>query len=317
MKKNLDIITSKNILFIGLFLLCLNYGANADPYKKNLKCFICHAKNIIDLPDSSGKTRKHAMNNASVIDEKLYYTSNHQSFYCTACHDEEYEKYPHARDLRKIPFKDCIDCHNNNESYIKIDFSEINTEFSKSVHNVNVKKFTCSKCHDPHKFKRNAGINTDVKKTIIYDNGICLNCHSKKDLFKEYSNAPVRDMATIHDWLPQQKLHFKNVRCVECHTVQTGKTIVAHLILPKSQAVRKCNECHSSSPELLQALYKFNSKTDVKENGFTNSEILNDAFIIGANKNPLLNIISISFFALAFIVIFLHAVLRFLTYKKH
>ena len=311
-----------NFKQIRLVLMCLFIfigilNLKADTYKKNLLCFNCHSKSIIDLPDSLGKMSKHVMKPSSIIDEKQYYSSNHKAFFCSSCHDKQYEKYPHARDLKNIPFKDCIDCHNDNKSYIKIQFDQINLDFSRSVHNVNVKKFTCSKCHDPHKFIRNAGINTDVKKTIIYDNGICLNCHSNKNLFKEYSNAPVREMAVIHDWLPQQELHFKNVRCVECHSKQTGKTVVAHLILPKSKAVRKCNECHSSSPELLQALYKFNSKNGAEKNGFTNSELLEDAFIIGANKNPLLNLISIGFFALAFIVIFFHAVLRFFTYKKH
>lgn len=306
-----------SILLFALFLLTALVSVQANPYKKNLKCFRCHSQSIVYLTDSVGDVYKYKMSVGTVISEELYYASNHKSFYCTACHDKEYEKYPHARDLRKIPFKDCIDCHNNNKSFVKIDFSAINNDFSKSVHNVNVKKFTCSKCHDPHLFKRHAATNEEVEETITYDNGVCLNCHSKINLYKEYSNAPLRDLTTIHDWLPQQALHFKHVRCVECHSQQTEKTVVAHFIQSRAKAVRKCNECHSQTPELLAKLYKFNSKNDTLTNVFTNSNILKDAFIIGANKSPLLNKISIAFFAFAFLVIFVHAVLRVLTYKKH
>ena len=40
-----------------------------------------------------------------------------------------------------------------------------------------------------------------------------------------------------HEWLPNETLHFQNVRCIECHTQINDSILVAHLVLPKEKAL--------------------------------------------------------------------------------
>ncbi len=61
---------------------------------------------------------------------------------------------------------------------------------------------------------------------------------------------------------------------------------------------------------LTHTLYKFQSQEARAEYGFVNAIVMNEAYVIGANRNSYLNLISIIIFGLTFIGIVLHATVR-------
>jgi NAD-dependent SIR2 family protein deacetylase len=99
------------------------------------------------------------------------------------------------------------------------------------------------------------------------------------------------------------------VRCIECHTKINNNIPVSHQIRPKAEAVRLCNECHSKNSILLASLYKFESK-EQRRYGFFNGIILNASYVIGANRNEYLNLLSIIIFFGVIIVIAIHIIFR-------
>jgi hypothetical protein len=115
-----------------------------------------------------------------------------------------------------------------------------------------------------------------------------------------------------HDWLPNQIAHFASVRCIECHTHVSDDVLVAHQIQTKDKAVKKCVECHSQNSILMTSLYKFQAKEKRDKFGFFNSEILGDSYIIGANRNYYLNVMSGLIFGFVMLGIIIHTILRVL-----
>ncbi len=65
----------------------------------------------------------------------------------------------------------------------------------------------------------------------------------------------------------------------------------------------------------MQTLYRYKSKERLNKQGFLNSVMLNDAYVIGANRNYYLNIISIVLFALTIVSILFHVALRIFSKK--
>jgi Zn finger protein HypA/HybF involved in hydrogenase expression len=210
----------------------------------------------------------------------------------------------------------CIDCHGGDAKFAQYHFEEIQAEYEKSTHfKMDKEGFTCWKCHNPHTYKITVRNGTNLKRTIAYDNAICLNCHSDYSRFQLLSDKAEIDLIQKHDWLPNQASHFANVRCIECHTKVNNNIPVAHLITPKEEAVRRCNECHSKNSILMASLYKFESKKQ-RNDGFFNGIILNASYVIGANRNEYLNILSLIIFGVVFIIIAIHVILRISKHKK-
>jgi hypothetical protein len=204
----------------------------------------------------------------------------------------------------------CIDCHGNDEKFARFHFEELQSEFQKSVHyKLEKEGFSCWKCHNPHEYKINIRNSSNLRETILYDNNICLNCHANFDRFKLLSEKEEVNILKKHDWLPDQKAHFKNVRCIECHTQVNDTILVAHLIKKKEEAVKGCNECHSKNSLLMSSLYKFQSK-EQRKHGFFNGIILNESYVIGANRNHYLNILSFFVFIIVSGVIVVHIIFR-------
>lgn len=74
----------------------------------------------------------------------------------------------------------------------------------------------CFKCHDPHSYKIFTRHSESISKIVEYNNNMCLSCHGKARLDQLKSSE--KKILKIHDWLPNEYLHFKNVRCIECHS---------------------------------------------------------------------------------------------------
>jgi hypothetical protein len=280
-------------------------------HEQNERCFKCHGQSIYEYTNENlGRQVKALMFPERMIDRVKFYESNHKSFKCTDCHSENYNKFPHPGELRMEEKFNCIDCHGGDEKFARFKFEEIESEYQKSVHyKLTEEGFTCWKCHGPHDYKISVRNSSNLKETILYDNNICLNCHANYNHFQVLSEREEINILKEHNWLPNQTVHFRNVRCIECHSEVNDSILVSHLINPKEKAVKKCNECHSQNSLLMSSLYKFKSKEQRKD-GFFNGIILNESFVIGANRNEYLNIISIAIFAILILVIGTHVYFR-------
>ncbi len=279
--------------------------------EQNDKCFRCHGQQKYEYTNENmGREVTALMCDNRIVHKEDFYQSNHKSFACTDCHSADYETFPHAGELRMEEKFNCLDCHGGDETYARYHFEEIDAEYQQSVHfNLQDEGFTCWKCHDPHTYKISVRNSINLRQTIAYDNDICLDCHSNFDRFQLLTEKKEINIIQKHDWLPNQALHFSSVRCIECHTQVSDSILVAHLIKPKAEAVDRCNECHSQNSLLMASLYKFKSK-EQRQDGFFNGIILNESYVIGANRNEYLNKISLVIFSLVLAVIMIHIILR-------
>jgi hypothetical protein len=205
------------------------------------------------------------------------------------------------------PKLNCLDCHGGDETY---HFDAIAEEYRQSTHfKLEEEGFSCWDCHDPHTYKISKRTSENLKETIAYDNAICLNCHSDFNKFQLLTDREEINILSKHEWLPNQSVHMANVRCIECHTQINENLPVAHIIKPKTEAVKRCNECHSQNSMLMASLYKFESKEQRKD-GFFNGIILNQSYVIGANRNEYLNLLSLIIFGGVVAVIGVHLFFR-------
>jgi predicted CXXCH cytochrome family protein len=277
----------------------------------NNRCFKCHGQAKYEYTNETlGKTVKALMFTERIIKKSGFYNSNHKNFSCTDCHSEGYTKFPHPGELRMEQKYNCLDCHGGDEKYARYHFEEIDSAYRQSIHfKLEDEGFTCWKCHDPHSYKISVRNKDNLKETIAYDNAICLNCHSDFNHFQLLTDKAEINILEKHDWLPNQTSHFASVRCIECHTKINNKIPVSHLIKPKAEAVKLCNECHSQNSILMASLYKFESKAR-RRDGFFNGIILNESYVIGANRNAYLNLLSLIIFLAVIGVIAIHILFR-------
>jgi hypothetical protein len=277
----------------------------------NERCLKCHGQARYEYSNETlGRQIRALMCSERIIKRDEFYRSNHKSFSCTDCHSEQYTTFPHPGELRMEAKLNCIDCHGGDEKFAKYHFEEIEADYKQSTHfKLEQDGFSCWKCHNPHTYKINARSNTNIKETIAYDNSICLSCHSDFNRFQLLTDRQEINLLKTHEWLPNQAVHFANVRCIECHTKINNNIPVAHQIKPKAEAVRRCNECHAQNSMLMASLYKFESKQQRKD-GFFNGVILNESYVIGANRNEYLNILSLIIFGCVLAVIAIHVIFR-------
>ena len=311
--------------FPGIILSCLlllwffpNYGQEPVDLSGN-KCLKCHANHDFSyLNTVTGQTQKRLMNPYYIIDTTQLVIGVHRNFGCTDCHSSEYDNWPHKGELKFEPLPACLDCHGGDETYAKYQFDRIDQEYRLSIHHtVSGDNFKCSSCHDPHYYKPMARDSESMTDAIKFDNNMCLSCHSNKDRFSLLSFKGLYDVLDRHDWLPNQPLHFQNVRCIECHTRVDDTLLVAHHVLPKDKAVKLCVECHSSNSLLMASLYRYKARENRGRFGFVNASILNESYVIGANRNYFLNLASLIIFGMVVVTIVVHSVFRKISHKKH
>ncbi len=311
-----------------LLILCLSFPATlvlgqdsndeTRYFEENNLCLKCHGhQKYYYYNDWIEKDVKERMNPYFVIDSADYYHSNHRSFKCIDCHSYEYETFPHPGELRMELKYSCLDCHEGDENFADYQFEQINEEYEKSVHSrLHEEDFTCWMCHNPHSYHISARTDIPIKDIITYDNIICLSCHADIDKYQLMTDRENPNILTTHEWLPNQRLHFRNVRCIECHAELNNDILVAHNIQNKDKAVRLCVECHSQNSILMASLYKFQSQEKRNNLGFFNATILSDSYVIGANRNYFLNFGSIVIFGMVLLGILFHFFLRIKTKRK-
>jgi predicted CXXCH cytochrome family protein len=277
----------------------------------NERCLKCHGQAKYAYANENLGTQVNAlMCSERIIRRDEFYDSNHKSFSCTDCHSAQYTTFPHPGELRMEQKLNCLDCHGGDENFAKYHFEEIDSEYVQSTHyKLEKEGFSCWKCHNPHSYKISVRNSNNLKATISYDNAICLNCHSDFNRFQLLTDREEINLIQKHEWLPNQATHFANVRCIECHTKINDSIPVSHQIRPKAEAVKRCNECHSQNSILMASLYKFESREQRKD-GFFNGIILNESYVIGANRNEYLNLVSLLIFIGVLGVIAIHIIFR-------
>lgn len=313
---NIEWIMNKIPKIMMIIMLMIITAAQAEP--DNGKCFKCHASPTLkEIDEETGVTRN------LYVDPLAFKGSNHGRLQCTFCHGNSHDSWPHSKsaavDLT------CITCHSANSTFLhnNMQFSEkfdgipigkIYDEFQQNYHVKKLgDKFNCFSCHDPHSFQRNF---TDRAQKIVADNAMCLHCHASTSNLKMLTARKFDNIENIHAWLPNPELHWKNVRCIDCHSSYNAPNL-SHNILPKDKAVKNCEKCHSQNTILMTKLYKYESKKEKEKSGFVNGSILNKSYVIGSTRNSYLDKISIIIFAGMFIFIGIHGGIRLLTKKKN
>ncbi len=274
--------------------------------RANNECLACHSEKGLQHPPKEGLDLKKLR--GLLKDQELYKGSDHQRLACTKCHNEGYEDHPHEPDA-KDSTSTCTDCHSKKANLIE-------KQFEKSVHADLADKITCPTCHDPHQM-RVASKLIDPHKIVAQDNRVCLDCHDSDATFARFApekkQRPLID--ELHDWLPNTRLHWKAVRCVECHTpaVASGE-MVSHEILSKDKAEKKCLSCHSADSSLKTRLYRHLVHEEQQRLGFANSVILANAYVLGATRNPLLDTLILIAFGGMLLGLLVHGLGRFIAH---
>ncbi|MCL5027948.1 MAG: cytochrome c3 family protein [Bacteroidetes bacterium] len=301
------IFTLNAVIILSLHIFPNSKKPSAEEF--NQQCFRCHSMATLGYKDESSGIIK----SLAVLPHD-FYNSNHKELECIDCHSRDFTTFPHPAKLKTENLY-CLYCHKDEPKFQKYHFQSIESEFKQSVHYKKMgDKFTCFDCHDPHSFKINARVNRDVKETVLYDNHICLKCHDNTSTIKDLSGQLLPTLNVSHSWLPHIDLHWKSVRCIDCHTSPNAPG-VSHLILPKDQAVKNCVECHSKNSILLQSLYKFQTKQERDREGFINAVILNNSYVIGATRNYYLNLLSFIIFGIVLVALSVHGILRWKSHK--
>lgn len=305
------------VIIVGSTVNAQN-NKKAENAKFNEKCLKCHGQSKYKYinPESGSEVTKR-MYLETIVNRDLFSKSNHGAFKCTDCHSEDYDTFPHPGRLRMESKYACIDCHGGDEAYAKFKFEEIEVEYQASVHATkHAEDFNCWMCHNPHTYKSNARSDNKIKDIVAYDNAICLNCHADITKYQMLTDKVNPNILKKHEWLPNQALHFKNVRCIECHARTNDSILVAHNVQPKAKAVRRCVECHSTNSILMASLYKYKVQEGRSKSGFYNGVIMNEGYVIGANRNYYLGLLSLVMFACVAAGILIHASLRIIKRKK-
>ena len=303
------------ILLISLLFFSsphLNAQSYQDP--QHHACLKCHSNQSYSFHnDVTDKEVKRLMNPYYILDTVAISAGVHKSFDCTDCHSSEYEVYPHQATLKLEPLSTCLDCHGGDESYAKYKFEEIQAEVEKSVHHkVYGENFSCSKCHNQHTYAATARNSDNILEIVDYSNKMCLSCHNDMKKYELISGHANPKLVEVHNWLPNQALHFQHVRCIECHTEVVDSLMVSHNILSKDHAVKKCVECHSADSRLKASLYKYENIQKRAENGGLGSVLTNSSYVIGTHQSPFLKLLSIIIFLATITGIIIHSIFRIL-----
>ena len=298
------------LFFLGFSLKSLAQEKKLAP--ENDLCLKCHTHQTFTFHNTLTKhDDRRMMNPLYILDMDRLTSGVHAKFKCTDCHSADYAKYPHNAELKLEPLSTCLDCHGGDKKYAVYQFEKIDEEFRKSVHfQKSGESFTCSKCHNQHYYQAKSRNSSVVGDIVSFSNEMCMSCHSNNVKFQLISDTLKPALSQIHSWLPNQALHFKNVRCIECHTRVVDSLSVSHNILPKSKALNNCVECHSKNSMLKASLYKYKNLQIRSEGGKLTSIISNKSYVIGAYQNIALNYISIIIFLLALAGICIHLIIR-------
>lgn len=270
-------------------------------------CLDCHQEATL------GQTRPPEQGKALIVNPEGYAASAHAAKSCTFCH-YGFNDFPHAEKALARSKPKCVSCHRG-EQFADWAFDLVREEFEGSIHATKLgDKISCASCHNPHLFKPSR-TTSSIRETVVASNAICQSCHQDPAGIEAKFSVTIRPLEQIHGFLPNRELHWRAVRCLDCHT-PVNMRMVSHKILPKEAAVRNCVECHSQESRLLSKLYLHRVQEEREQAGFLNSVVLNDAYLVGMTRNKYLDWLSIGMAMLTALGIVLHALGRYLAGRK-
>ncbi|MCW5964674.1 MAG: hypothetical protein KIT83_11600 [Bryobacterales bacterium] len=270
-------------------------------------CLRCHGMQTMGQIETLGRIRSLA------VDAEAFKSSTHGAKSCTFCH-YGFGEFPHSEKVVARRKPQCTSCHRG-ERYENWGFPAVKEEFDASVHKATLgDAFTCFACHDPHTFEPSRDHRT-IPLTVAYSNAICMQCHQDRERMVTRFAIATAPLEATHAFLPNRDVHWRTVRCLDCHTAPNER-MVSHHILPKEEAVRNCVECHSQESRLMSKLYVHRVEEERQTAGFLNSVVLNDAYVVGMTRNRYLDAVSIGLAIITLIGIFLHALGRYLARRK-
>ena len=311
----------------GLILICVfvsivsasgQKGRNNPIIPENLPCIKCHGQAVYTTFSADAKKHvRQPMATSRIIPEKMYQNAIHGSLKCVDCHAEAYSNVPHPAALKFDTIFSCADCHAGKRKFKKYHLESIIAGYDKSVHAKAMgNTYSCWKCHNPHNFITALSDSLAMKAAITLSNSACLECHNNAVNYKRVTDKTQVNLLKSHDWLIHTELHLKNIRCIDCHTVQTNDSTTAHNILPVEKSIRECTECHSQKSILAKNLFRM-KKENAGLLNFSNNRIMDYAFIMGANRSITLNTISTILFIIVLLVIFTHMFFLLRYRKQH
>lgn len=294
-----------------------------------MRCLACHvgaSQHVLD-----GKPRR---SSSSTIDLKHFQDADHGKLDCSECHAKGFDVFPH----RSKKTETCMDCHPRKEAGAADDkpyeFERMREEFEETVHFTEYRhakekccgtatgktpvqsfppgsddgepkkaneRFTCEHCHEPHYFKATRRIK-EPHLIRANDNGPCLHCHMDGATVA-LADPAKPNLIEAHKYLPYAELHLKGTRCIDCHSSVTKA--VTH-DLPKGKgADQGCNSCHSIDSVLLTRLYRYADTTQSKL-GFHNTRLLEDGYVMGANRHRWTDVTAYLLMSFTFALVFTH-----------
>lgn len=266
------------ILFAICALPALAAETGAEILPANQPCLACHSatglKNHPPTQVDLVKLKK------KLLDPAQFSTSNHSSLACTQCHSDEVKTWPHPANTRSL-ISACEQCH-------ATQVMRFEKQIADSVHGkIMQEPLTCLNCHNPHR-DGTARRQKEARKTAQQDNASCLDCHQSNLAMSKASgnSSPRQDLDALHAWLPNTRLHWQAVRCLDCHTESDKKP---HAIIAGKQALRQCVSCHSANSTLKTRLYRHQALEEQEKWGFLNSAVLRSAYVVGATRHPQLD----------------------------
>ncbi|MBF0095004.1 MAG: nitrate reductase [Alphaproteobacteria bacterium] len=278
----------------------------------NERCLRCHGMATLSYQDPT--TQKTV---SLAVDPEKFATSNHARMTCTNCHQDDYIEYPHVKKADRASLT-CLGCHRADKktSRFRIPiFDDVGRQFRRSVHYKALPEtFDCFSCHDPHVFEvltAEAG----PAAVVNSDNAICLKCHNSQPRFSALTRHEFPSLKQAHSWLPSPSMHWRSVRCIECHTPRGGNDI-NHEIVRGEAVERNCVACHTKDSALLTRLYRHRVKEERQVSGLFASMLNNEAYIVGMTRSP--DVDALSFFLIGSTVLGLggHGLLRWLARRR-
>ncbi len=246
----------------------------------NAICLGCHSEAGLKNPP---RPDMHLQGLANLlVSTDRFDKSVHSDVACKDCHGDSYTQYPHAANSR-FQIKMCPECHKSSKR-------EKLPEFMSTVHYKNHPyNFTCVSCHNPHTLQAPKTLGS-AKKLVAQDNGMCIDCHNSDQRYAQFTTDERPNLVDLHKFLPNPELHWKSVRCIDCHTPAKANGGTSHVILGKDTAEQNCSVCHNATSSLRTRLYRYFTEQGQLENvGFLNGPVLNQSYVVGATRNTWLD----------------------------
>lgn len=250
----------------------------------------------------------------SIHGQQLLEEDNTDAATCSDCHTSHSVGNTSAQTIKQAITESCGDCHEKEfKSYER-------TKHGKVAKHAGANTIRCADCHGSHGVSLLTKL-PDARKTVAQDNKMCMSCHNSDKAFEKFApelvadkgvgKEPRPDLDKIHSWLPNAQLHWKAVRCVDCHTsAEEGKS---HELLNDEKAQRQCVTCHTRDSALATRLYRHLAEEEEQKYGFANSVILANSYVVGATQHPLLDSIVLAVAALTLGGVLIHGAIRIFT----